>query len=126
MPTTAPIGNFPDPETFKIMAVCGTIVFGIGFAAYAGVTALAFWHPNTISQREFLYLLRRTGFHLTIVTIVAATGLLGAIGRLSDASIVAVFSGIAGFVLGASKNNGPRSAPRFRHRRPEAGQERNP
>jgi hypothetical protein len=92
----------PDLLSFIItLAELGLIGFGIIIAGAAVVYSILFWKGN-LSGASIAKILQQTDIPklATIILIVLAASLLGLLGIIAGEAVIALLSGIAGYVLG--------------------------
>ena len=92
------------PELLRfvvILAQLGLIGFGIIIAGAAVVYSVLFWKGN-LSGSSIVRILQQTDIPklATIILIVLAASLLGLLGVIAGEAVIALLSGIAGYVLG--------------------------
>jgi hypothetical protein len=84
-----------------VLAQLGLIGFGIIIAGAAVVYSVLFWKGN-LSGSSIVRILQQTDIPklATIILIVLAASLLGLLGVIAGEAVIALLSGIAGYVLG--------------------------
>lgn len=92
------------PELLRFiitLAQLGLIGFGIIIAGAAVVYSILFWKGN-LSGASIARILQQTDIPklATIILIVLAASLLGLLGVIRGEAVIALLSGIAGYVLG--------------------------
>jgi hypothetical protein len=90
--------------TVDIIALAQLLLIGVGIlaAGFTIVGAIAFWKTDKGAAKTFtLFFQRGDGLRmLTVGAIVVGVIFLALAGTIKEASVVAILSGIAGYVLG--------------------------
>jgi len=102
------------PELLRFiitLAQLGLIGFGIIIAGAAVVYSILFWKGN-LSGASIARILQQTDIPklATIILIVLAASLLGLLGVIRGEAVIALLSGIAGYVLGNRTSPEPSQA----------------
>lgn len=107
----------PDPllrEHLELLIHLGWIIFGcisVLAAAFTIVGSIAFWKATRGQAKTFSLLFERAeAVRISaVVLIIFAVVLLGIIGKIDSSGIIAILSGVAGYVLGGL-DKGPKTS----------------
>ena len=95
--------NLSETSVMVIVGLAAAVCI-VAFVCFAVVGAIAYKKGTPDAHRAFNLLLKQSMGLLAIAMIVLSAFVLSLVGKLNEAAVVGLLSGISGFVLGRGSN----------------------